>query len=92
MSHYCRLQEEKKHSYPNKMAKFPDSPGNFSPTSEFEHLLEWVCLGASHVRNNLACVEKHQQSLRTLGETEKRLSELDYWRESLRSPNGKRPP
>ena len=55
----------------------------FRPTPEFEHLFEWVRLGASHVRKNVACIEEHRQSLRSRGETEKRLSELDRWRQSF---------
>jgi len=51
-------------------------------TANMERLLEWVCLGASQVQNNVACVEKHRQSLRALGETEQRLKELDHWRDS----------
>jgi len=54
----------------------------FVPPPEFERLLEWVGLGASNVRKSLACIEEYQQSLRALGETEQRLSELDQWRES----------
>jgi len=48
-------------------------------TPEFELLFEWVRLDASRVRNNPACVKKHRQRLRALGETKKRLSELDHW-------------
>src|ERR1700722_8683016 len=58
------------------------SPDTSRPLTEFERLCEWVRLDACRVRNNPACVEQHQQSLRTLGETEKRLGELDHWRES----------
>ena len=54
----------------------------FCPNSEFENLSEWVRLDASLVRRNVACMEEHRQSLRARGETEKRLSELDQWRES----------
>jgi AhpD family alkylhydroperoxidase len=56
---------------------------NFVPSTEFELLLEWVRLGASHIRKNVACVEEHRQSLRARGETEERLSALDQWRPSL---------
>ena len=55
----------------------------FIPTSEFEHLYEWVRLGAANVRKNLACIEEHQQRLRAQGETEKRLNEFDHWRQSV---------
>jgi AhpD family alkylhydroperoxidase len=55
---------------------------DFCATPEFERLSEWVRLGASHVRNNAACVEEHRHSLRVLGETEDRLNELDHWKES----------
>jgi CheY-like chemotaxis protein len=50
--------------------------------TEFERLCEWVRLDACRVRNNPGCIEQHRHSLRALGETEKRLSELDHWRES----------
>ena len=63
----------------------------FSPAPEFERLLEWVRLDTSHVRNNPACVEKHLQRLRALGETEKRLRELDYWHESPAFTEWERP-
>jgi alkylhydroperoxidase family enzyme len=58
------------------------SPGSFSPTPEFELLSEWVGLGAATLRNNVAGVEQYQRALRALGETERRLSELDHWHES----------
>jgi AhpD family alkylhydroperoxidase len=51
-------------------------------TPDFEDLLEWARLGAAHVRKNPACVEKHSASLRTRGETEERLHELNRWRQS----------
>ena len=57
-------------------------PRNLRPITEFERLCEWVRLDACRVRNNPACIEHHRQSLRALGETEKRLGELDHWRES----------
>jgi AhpD family alkylhydroperoxidase len=55
----------------------------FIPTSEFEHLYDWVRLGASNVRKNLACIEVHRQRLRAQGETEMRLDEFDHWRQSV---------
>ena len=55
----------------------------FFPTPEFEHLSEWVRLGVSLVRKNDACADEHRQILRARGETEKRLSELDRWRQSF---------
>jgi alkylhydroperoxidase family enzyme len=36
----------------------------------------------SNVRNNVGCVENHQQSLLALAETAKRLNAVDHWRES----------
>jgi CheY-like chemotaxis protein len=54
----------------------------FDPTPEFERLLEWVRLGASHVRKNMASIEEHRQRLRARGETKIRLSEFDQWRPS----------
>src|SRR5476651_2586767 len=56
---------------------------NFGSAPEFEHLLEWARLGSAHVRKNGICVDKHRQNLTALVETERRLSELDHWRESL---------
>jgi AhpD family alkylhydroperoxidase len=50
---------------------------------DFERLLEWARLGAAHVRNASACIEKHRQSLKAKGETEERLRELNNWRQSL---------
>ncbi len=58
------------------------SPSYFRSTPEFELLLEWARLDASRVRNNPACVKKHQKRLRAFGEAKKRLSELDYWSRS----------
>jgi AhpD family alkylhydroperoxidase len=55
---------------------------DFRSDRQFEHLSEWVRLGASQARNNDACIEEHRHGLRTLGETEDRLNELDHWRES----------
>ena len=52
--------------------------GNFHPTTDLEHLVEWVRLNASHVRNSAPCVERHRQSLRARGETEQRLKELNH--------------
>jgi alkylhydroperoxidase family enzyme len=57
--------------------------GNIEPVPEFAHLLEWARLGSAHVRKNVACVDRHRQNLTTLVQTEKRLIELDHWRESL---------
>jgi alkylhydroperoxidase family enzyme len=57
--------------------------GNCGPASEFEHLLEWARLGSAHVRKNVTCADKHRQNLTALAATEKRLSELDRWRESV---------
>ena len=54
----------------------------FCPTVEFEQVAEWVRLGASHARNNVACIEEHRQTLRSRGETETRLDEMDHWRDS----------
>ena len=54
----------------------------FAPASDFERLLEWVRLGASHVRNNDAFVEEHRQRLRARGETKVRLSEFNQWHPS----------
>jgi CheY-like chemotaxis protein len=56
--------------------------GKFGPPPEFERLLEWVRLGASHVRNNVAGIEEHRQRLRARGETKVRLSEFAQWRPS----------
>jgi AhpD family alkylhydroperoxidase len=58
------------------------SSGNFRLVREFERLFEWVRLEASLIRKNRSCVEIHRQSLRTLGETEERLSEVEHWRDS----------
>ena len=55
----------------------------FCTTPEFENLSQWVRLGASHARSNPACIEEHRQKLRAQGETEKRLDELDHWRQSI---------
>ena len=54
----------------------------FSPTPEFEHLLEWSRLNASRARKNGACVKKHRESLRAWGESKRRLRELGHWRQS----------
>jgi AhpD family alkylhydroperoxidase len=56
--------------------------GEFGSPPEFERLLEWVRLGASHVRKNVACIEEHRQRLRARGETKVRLSEFNQWRPS----------
>ena len=53
------------------------------PDTDFEHILEWVCLGAAQVRRNATCIEKHRQVLRTRGETEERLREVADWRGSF---------
>jgi AhpD family alkylhydroperoxidase len=52
-------------------------------TTELEHLLEWARLMAARVTNNHPCIQQHQQRLRALGETEKRLNALDHWRQSF---------
>jgi len=51
-------------------------------TPEFKRLLEWVRLTVARIKNNLPCIEQHQQLLRALGETDKRLNALDHWRQS----------
>ncbi len=65
----------------NSSSALPSS--NFESVPEFEHLLEWTRLGSARVRKNITCVEKHRQNLTALVETEKRLSELDNWRDSV---------
>lgn len=57
-------------------------PSNFRSPPEFAVLIEWVRLDASRVRNNPACVKKHQKRLRAFGESKRRLSELDHWSQS----------
>jgi len=52
------------------------------PATEFERLLEWVRLSASHVRNNDAFVEEHRQRLRARGESKVRLNEFNQWHPS----------
>lgn len=52
-------------------------------TPEFKRLLEWVRLMAARAKNNSPCIEQHQQILRALGETDKRLNALDHWRQSF---------
>jgi two-component system response regulator len=60
--------------------------GHFSsePTdTKFEHILEWACLGAAHVRKSAVGIAKHRQALKAKGEIEERLREVADWRSSL---------
>ncbi len=54
----------------------------FSP-DEFIHILEWASLGPAHSRQNLACFNQHQLTLRTHPPNIQRLAEFIRWADSL---------
>lgn len=49
---------------------------------ERERLFEWTRLIAARVNKSRSCIEQHEQRLRALGETDKRLKELDNWHQA----------